>query len=206
MVVQVIGAGLPRTGTMSLKVAAERLTGGRCYHMHETFLHPEHPALWCRVLEGETEVLDEILEGYECAVDWPMAAVWREAFDRYPDAKVLLSQRSNAATWWRSADRTVWAVLRDRRAKASDEWWRMHELLQERFAEQWDDAETAMAAYDQHVTAVRESVPSSRLVEYVPGDGWKPLCRALGVDVPEEPFPHLNSSKEFIERLERSDS
>ena len=29
----VLGAGLPRTGTLSLKTALEHLLGGPCYHM-----------------------------------------------------------------------------------------------------------------------------------------------------------------------------
>ena len=31
----VIGAGLPRTGTASLRVALEKLLNGRCYHMRQ---------------------------------------------------------------------------------------------------------------------------------------------------------------------------
>ena len=38
---RVVGAGLPRTGTRSLKDALELLLGGRCYHMSEVFEHPE---------------------------------------------------------------------------------------------------------------------------------------------------------------------
>ena len=37
MGLQVVGAGLGRTGTMSLKLALEQLLDGRCYHMFETF-------------------------------------------------------------------------------------------------------------------------------------------------------------------------
>ena len=32
---KVVGAGLGRTGTNSLKLALEQLLGGRCYHMFE---------------------------------------------------------------------------------------------------------------------------------------------------------------------------
>jgi hypothetical protein len=28
-------------------------------------------------------------------------------------------------------------------------------------------------------------------------EGWEPLCRFLGVPVPEEPFPRINSVEEF---------
>jgi hypothetical protein len=38
MSLEVIGAGLGRTGTISLKVALEELGFGPCYHMSEVFL------------------------------------------------------------------------------------------------------------------------------------------------------------------------
>ena len=48
MALEVIGAGLGRTGTMSLKVALEQLGLGPCHHMTEL---PAHPERWpCLVL------------------------------------------------------------------------------------------------------------------------------------------------------------
>jgi hypothetical protein len=40
-------------------------------------------------------------------------------------------------------------------------------------------------------------VPADRLVEYHPGDGWGPLCDALGVPEPAEPYPHVNTTDDF---------
>ena len=42
-----------------------------------------------------------------------------------------------------------------------------------------------------------EAVPAERLVEWQPGDGWGPLCAALGVAEPAEPFPHTNTTDDF---------
>ena len=44
---------------------------------------------------------------------------------------------------------------------------------------------------------VRATVPADRLIDYRTGDGWKPICDALGAPVPEAPFPHVNTSEEF---------
>jgi Sulfotransferase domain len=44
---------------------------------------------------------------------------------------------------------------------------------------------------------MRKLVPSERLLTYELGSGWEPLCKFLGRDVPNVPFPHLNESKEF---------
>jgi Sulfotransferase domain len=40
-------------------------------------------------------------------------------------------------------------------------------------------------------------VPPERLLVYEVGDGWEPLCRFLGVPVPDEPFPHVNATEAF---------
>jgi hypothetical protein len=34
-------------------------------------------------------------------------------------------------------------------------------------------------------------------VEWRCGDGWEPLCRGLGLAVPSDPFPHVNTTSEF---------
>ena len=62
----------------------------------------------------------------------------------------------------------------------------------------FDDADIAIAGYEAHNAAVRAEADPSRLLEWQPGDGWEPLCRALGVDIPDEPFPHLNTSEEWL--------
>ena len=49
-----------------------------------------------------------------------------------------------------------------------------------------------IGAYTRHIEAVRRDVPANRLLELEGSDGWEPLCRFLGVDVPAGPFPCLN--------------
>jgi len=52
MALKLVGAGLGRTGTLSLKQALERLLGGPCYHMLEVFGRPDHVALWQQAVDG----------------------------------------------------------------------------------------------------------------------------------------------------------
>jgi hypothetical protein len=40
-------------------------------------------------------------------------------------------------------------------------------------------------------------VPPEKLLVFEPGDGWAPLCAFLGVPVPDEPYPQVNSTAEF---------
>src|SRR4051794_29525381 len=106
---RVVGAGLGRTGTASLKGALERLLGGPCYHMAEVFEHFDHIPIWHAAIRGEPVNWEQIMDGYAAAVDWPTAGCWRELATAYPDALVLLSTRADAETWWRSASATIMA-------------------------------------------------------------------------------------------------
>ena len=53
--------------------------------------------------------------------------------------------------------------------------------------------------------AVIDEVPPERLLVYQPGDGWEPLCAFLGVPVPPEPYPRVNSREEMTERTGQFD-
>lgn len=191
---------------MSLKVALEQLLGGKCYHMHELYQRPEHLALWHLVLDGETAVLNDILDGYCAALDWPFCAVWQEAVKMHPEALVLLSTRASASDWWSSVDQTVWQVMREKSFGFSDNpeeaasFARLHSRLAERFCTQWDDPVIARQAYDLHVDTVRSKVKEDRLLEFETGEGWGPLCQALGTAVPNGPFPDKNKRSHFMAR------
>jgi len=195
---RVVGAGLGRTGTHSLKLALERLLGAPCYHMLEVLGHPEHVGRWRRALDG-APAWDELFAGYAAAVDWPTAGFWRELMTAAPDAVVLLSVR-DPESWWTSASRTIFDATR--RADPADpdmgEFTAMvTTMLTERFTPGWDDRDEAVAAYLRHNDEVRAAVPSTRLLEWRAGDGWAPICAALDVPVPDEAFPHVNTTAEF---------
>ena len=197
MPLKVVGAGLGRTGTHSLKLVLERLLGEPCYHMIEVLGHPEHVGLWHQAALGQMPDWEALYEGYGAAVDWPAAAFWREQSEAYPDALILLSTR-DSASWWRSCDNTIFEVFRRGDDNMPSEWMAMiRELFRSRFAGDTLDQATAVAAYERHNDHVRATAPADRLLEWQPGDGWAPLCTALGVDVPDEPFPHVNSTAEF---------
>ncbi|KAI1781524.1 hypothetical protein F4818DRAFT_399231 [Hypoxylon cercidicola] len=53
----------------------------------------------------------------------------------------------------------------------------------------------AREGYERYYKRIREMVPPERRLEYKIGDGWEPLCKFLGKDVPDVPFPHLNDRK-----------
>ncbi len=199
MSLRIVGAGLPRTGTHSLQLALQQLLGGSCYHMREIPGHPfDLGAGWHGALAGEAADWDRIFAGYVAAVDWPASLFWRELSEAYPQAPVLLSVRESPQVWWESADATILPYAR--MALAPDwEGGSDFQAMLERFTgtAHWDDPATMMAAYELHNDAVRRSVPPERLLEWHAEEGWAPLCRALDLPVPEEPFPWTNRRSEW---------
>jgi Sulfotransferase domain len=193
MTLRVVGAGLGRTGTLSLKLALERLLGAPCYHMMEVFANPEHVALWTAAARGEPVDWHALFRGYAAAVDWPVAAFWPEVSAVFPDATILHSLR-DAQSWWRSASTTIFPATRD----AEGEWRAMvDELSGRHFTPHLDDEAACIAAFERHNAEVRARAPAGRLLAWRASDGWEPLCAALGLEVPDEPFPRANSGDEF---------
>ena len=199
MTIQLVGAGVGRTGTHSLKLALEHLLGGPCHHMIEVFTRPDEIAVWHAATLGTMPDWDALLAPYAAIVDFPGACFWRELADAFPDAPVLLSTRSSAESWWESADATIFATTR--RGPPPDGDQRHHQMIldlfSKKFAPGWSSHDEAVAAYEAHNAAVRAEIPADRLFEYQPGDGWAPLCAALGLPEPSEPFPHTNTTEEF---------
>ena len=81
---QVVGAGVGRTGTHSLKLAFEQLLGGTCHHMVEVFGHPEQLPIWIEAIDGRPVDWGSLMSGYTAQVDWPGASFWPELADAEP--------------------------------------------------------------------------------------------------------------------------
>lgn len=200
MTLRVVGAGIGRTGTHSLKIALEQLLGGPCYHMLEVFGRPDDIPVWHRAIKGEMPDWNAFLADYRAAVDWPAGAFWREISAANPDAAILLSTRSSADAWWTSASNTIFHIA-DADAFGGDAGRAQREMaidmLALRFTPNWQDETEAKRAYEAHNADVRASVPADRLIDWRPGDGWAPICEKLGLPVPDAPFPHVNTTDEF---------
>lgn len=202
MALSVIGAGVGRTGTLSLKLALERLGFAPCYHMLEVFedLGGRVP-LWDRAADGDDGQWDEIFAGYKSAVDFPASAFYRELAARYPDAKIILTTR-DTERWYRSFEDTIRHALTDPLPEELAAWGRMTRkvILDRVFDGSVDDKAHVLARYEQHNEAVKRTIPPERLLVYQVAEGWEPLCRFLDVPVPEEPFPQVNTTDEWLER------
>ena len=203
MTLRVIGAGIGRTGTTSLKAALEHLLGGPCYHMHDVFPRPEDVPVWHAAALGEMPDWHVFLKDYVAAIDWPASAYWESLAAAYPDALIILSTRADSETWWRSASNTIIPAS----FAAEDSPWRrmVFAMFKHRFTENVKNKAAAITAYEAHNAHVRATAPAARLLDWRAEDGWTPLCAALDLPVPGVPFPHNNTSAEFQERIGSDD-
>jgi len=212
MTLQVVGAGLGRTGTFSLKHALEHLLGGRCYHMFELMQAPEDLPVWKAALKGEPADWDAVFHDCTAAVDYPAAYFWREILAANPGAKVVLTVRDPEA-WYDSVINTIaqfepslpeklsMAVRAPFSAQiravmavggfADALVWKTH------FEGRIQDKAFAIEVFERHNAAVREAVPAAQLLEFEVSEGWRPLCGFLDAPLPDIPFPRLNERAAF---------
>jgi hypothetical protein len=197
---KVVGAGVGRTGTHSLKVALEQLLGGSCHHMVEVFAHPDEVPVWTDAIDGKPIDWDALMQPYVAQVDWPGASFWPELSKANPDALVILSTR-DPDKWFTSCTNTIFGGIRAM-VEGGDQWMAaIVRLFQERFSDRIEDRDTMVAAYERHNDAVRAGIPKERLLEWTGSDGWEPISDRLGLPVPSEPFPHVNTTADFREML-----
>jgi len=214
----VIGAGLPRTGTLSLKSALTILLKGKCYHMSE-------------VLTGTQEDLDVWLDGFDgkntpqqwrdffkkkgcvAGVDYPFSLKWKELSEVYPNAKVVLSTR-NPDTWYKSVKESIWTFqenmttswsfrktvfLLDGR-KRIEEWFPCvdkvkGDCMNKSMGQVLEAGPQASADYFiEWERVVRANIPPERLLVHSAKEGWEPLCKFLELPIPDEPYPRLNDT------------
>lgn len=203
---QVIGAGFGRTGTWSLKAALERLGVGPCFHMIDLREVPDRAARFLAALNGEPSDWDATFAGYSSTVDWPGCTFYEDLMATYPDAKVILSVR-DPEKWYASAERTIYALkeaalrnaLAEDRVVAPPEVLTMIKTLiwDHTFEDRFADKDFAIDVFNKHNEDVKRTVPADKLLVYEIQQGWEPLCELLGVDVPDEEFPHLNDAETF---------
>jgi hypothetical protein len=215
MSIRIIGAGLPRTGTLTQKLALERLGFAPCYHWVNVIADLDQVDVWNRALDGEGP-WEEVFAGFQSTVDWPGGYFYRELAEAYPDAKVLLSVR-DPERWEPSFRETIvdmrygeslMRLLASARGEIDPRWQRYLELVdrmfygpQGTFADGWEEPEQLMNQMVRHTEQVKAAIPADRLLVWEVGEGWGPLCEFLGVEVPDEPLPHENDRETFLNRV-----
>ena len=199
---KVIGAGLGRTGTASLKTALEELGFGPCHHMEEVFAHMAvQVPLWLAALDGSPD-WEKTFAGYRSSIDWPSVAFLPELAARFVKAKFVLSVR-DPNNWAESFSSTIQKLMSDQVPVPDNwaDWLVMAKAVNARsgIGPTMDKAALA-AAFNAHTDRVKALIPPAQLLIFDVKQGWAPLCAFLGVATPDTPFPRRNDRVAFWEK------
>jgi hypothetical protein len=205
MPLKVIGAGQPRTGTLSLKHALEMLGFKPCHHMTELAKNPDRWPLWERAFEEKPVDWEEVFKGFVATVDAPGYFFYRELAERYPQAKLILTLR-DPERWFDSMLATILAEGYRQKIAQTPISGVFAKMLAYAAKKRGmgvpggsatagpPDRASAIAGFEAHNAEVRKTIPAARLLVYEVSQGWAPLCRFLGVPVPDAPFPRFNET------------
>ena len=196
MALQVIGAGPGRTATFSMKFALEHLGLGPCYHMVEVFRGARtRIAQWQDVADRRPD-WDAIFAGYKSCTDNPASPYWRELAAHYPQAKVVLTVRE-ADSWFESCEETINAERMLGSLQGSALGQMLEGTYLRQFGDHIHDRAWMTKWYESYNQEIIDTIVPDRLLVFHPKEGWEPLCAFLGVPVPDQPFPRVNSRDEL---------
>lgn len=217
MPLKLIGSGLGRTGTYSLKHALEILGFGRCYHMLELFQNPDGVRFFKEAEKGRSVNWESLFDGYVSAVDYPVARYYKQIYNFFPGAKVIHTVR-DPEEWYESASSTIfWATnpgvttffrFAGRYLTSNETRRRAKVLMYNRglseleFGKNLKDKQKVLRRFNAHTEDVKNSIPSNKLLVFNIKEGWEPLCNFLNVEVPSVAFPHFNQREEFMKKVE----
>lgn len=208
---QVIGAGMSRTGTASFSAALETLLGGPVYHggTQITMGTPTEIKSWIQILQYWLDdkgtdrptmmnLMRHRLDGFVAVTDAPCSQLFGELMETYPDAKVICTTR-DPVSWEKSMSQIhhvalLW-FLRGVLLPLPGMRHFVHyiSLLEKQWVKIYGTANPDRTTYDQHIAWLKDVVPEHRLVFFNVKDGWEPLCKALGKEVPKDnAFPWIN--------------
>ena len=211
---QVLSLGLPRTGTASMQLALQILGYNHTAHGFDMISRPEVGTSWMEAVDakflnigkpyGRAE-FDALLGHCAAVTDMPCAAFGEELMAAYPEAKIILVER-DVEDWHKSFD----IIITELFSKAADVSVKYLEplvgsriaLMSRKMIYGYFHANTpdqlrqnAREVYQEHYRRIREAAPKEKLLEYRLGDGWEPLCKFLGKNIPEGvPFPRINEA------------
>jgi len=175
---KIFGIGLEKTGTSTLGRSLEILG----FDKRKGF---DFEALEA-YKQGHMDEVYAVAEEHDNFEHYPWALMYKELYERYPDAKFILTTRTSAFRWFNS-------LCHHARRTGPDD---ARQLVYGHAMPNLFETED-LAYYDDHVKNVHQFFndrDSSRLLEvcWAKDDGWQQLCTFLNCPIPDEEFPHLN--------------
>eukprot|EP01098_Paradermamoeba_levis_P005532 TRINITY_DN2329_c0_g1_i1.p1 TRINITY_DN2329_c0_g1~~TRINITY_DN2329_c0_g1_i1.p1 ORF type:complete len:182 (-),score=49.85 TRINITY_DN2329_c0_g1_i1:152-697(-) len=140
---------------------------------------------------------------------FPACIFYKELLERYPQAKVILTVR-DVDSWYESCINTIYRVGKFKIWKViglvspwTGRFINMAENLiwNQYFEGKFEDKKFAVEKFNKHVEEVKRVVPKDKLLVFEVKEGWEPLCKFLGKEIPKKPFPRVNDTAEFQKRI-----
>jgi len=210
---KIIVAGFAKTGTKSL-AAALRLLGYDVYDLLEHAWYHENE--WKKMLYygGNVEDFQRMYQKVDVVMDAPIYFFWEEIHRAFPDAKIILTIRDEDS-WFESFSTQV-------KQDNSDTWLKIMKTFSPtgfRYHRFFASFERVIHGYEtnvwwpwkksvpnemvmkrnfrQHNDYVASNAPKNQLLIFRIDDGWEPLCKFLGKELPKVRFPHKNKNGTF---------
>jgi len=220
---EVIGAGLGRTSTASLKLALEKL-GYNVHHMSEVMRKGDFDQ-WNKIHKlgmADSEVkagLENLLGEYSACCDNPACGFVFELAEMNPNAKIILTVRDSAEAWEKSATDTIFRIIYDSRftpglLNSMMNWVpiigrltslkRLGVATMDKCSVQGfhpDIKENRVQFYEDWNEFVQHKIPKDRLLVFNAKQGWGPLCEFLGKPIPDGPYPRAPNVSKTMQRL-----
>lgn len=182
---KVFGIGFQKTGTSSLAASLYILGYDVCGYFGN-----DDP----NIAETALVTAFEMADHYDAAQDMPWPVLYRELDQRYPGSRFILTVR-DTESWIRSVVKHFKATHID-----SHVW-----IYGVPAAAGYEAA--YIERYERHnreVQAYFADRPGDLLVlDLSDGDPWSSICRFLGHDVPDVPFPRQNTKEQKLRMLPR---
>lgn len=196
----------------AMKAALHILGYNDVYHGTDVYSNIRDCDMWTPALRAKyfgvgkpfgRAQFDQLLGHCAAITDGPANSFGPELIDAYPDAKVVLVEREFDA-WFKSFNGIIEGVYGKTFLflQYTDPAWmgRIQKVVSAWVPGQFQAKKAdecrrnARSVYEAHYREIREVTPKERLLEYRLGDGWEPLCKFLGKEIPDVPFLKINES------------
>ena len=208
---KIICAGLSRTGTTSLAQAL-RILG------FTVFDWPQHMSIhgdeWFDIYHrGKQPDFASMYKDVDATTDSPPAFWCQEIYEAFPSAKVVLTIRDNEDIWVRSMAKQretddlkgSWFLTRIAiRRWLYRKYYALLDAVDSAALGSLNSKSTVLLRkkYREHNERIQAVIPEKKLLIFNVKQGWEPLCKFLGCEIPEQPFPWQNiGSSSSLNRL-----
>jgi len=216
MDIKIIGVGFPRTGTSSLRTAIQEL-GFQDSRYSNNLIDSLKLNYWWQLERKGVTQWDKLFGDQSATVHFLNAFFFKDLFQQYPDAKVVLATRcfdelyeSIKATFWerktaaRTNGRYLYKLEGTERWEELSERWINKKIFIDFFENRFLDKNFARYKYNLHLEEIKSIVPTSQLLTFNLNDGYTPLCAFLSRPQPNEDFPHRGMNKNLYLQLKNN--